>query len=87
MADGGRMYDEEEAEVKIRIHAERMVLGDLEIMERVREEASWTELLDLLERVSTVEGVESVRQIPLSDLSSIVSDMRKSIDELANPGN
>lgn len=75
-----------EPNYKLTIHVDRMTLGDLEVLEDART-GKFREYLDLLDRVATLEGLESVRMIPLADLRAITAHLVDSISDTGNSGN
>lgn len=80
-ADGIRA---EGIRVKVTIDPDKLLFGDLEILEKASAGGGMTEFIALIERVATVEGVDDVRKVPLSQFKEIIgalnAAMGKSLD-------
>jgi hypothetical protein len=64
--------------IKIEVDPDKMVLGDLEVLERATE-GKFTDYLDLLDRVCVFEGIEGARQIPIRMLPETVQAVSNAI--------
>jgi hypothetical protein len=76
----------QEIEVKIEINTDLMVLDDLEALEAAKG-GEFSRLLATLDRIAVVEGVESVRQLPLYKLREVVQAIHTAMVEVLDAGN
>ena len=76
----------QEIEVKIAINTDLMVLDDLEALESAKT-GEFSRFLSTLDRIAEVEGVETIRQLPLGKLREVVQAINNAMIEVLDAGN
>ena len=76
-------------ELDITINVDAMRLGDLEVLENVTNMApgSVGNFFEMLDRVASINGVDNVRELPLTAMSEIASAITDAVNAVTEEGN